>query len=112
MILASTSYLMMLFTWLMTVSALFTTKHSYPGSRYTLRMWTYSPPSGTLDQFRYVPSAFTLLWCLKLVKVMHPPPRTPEECLVTVVPTEEQLRRQPNLVQHDNVRSLLPDESV
>ena len=52
MILASASYLMMLFTRLMTVSALFTTEPSYPGSRYTLRMWTSSPLSGTLDQFR------------------------------------------------------------
>ena len=74
-ILASASYLMMLLTRLMTVSALFTTKPSYPGSRYTLSICTSSPHSGTLDQFRYVPSALTLLWCLKLVKVMHPPAR-------------------------------------
>ena len=73
MILASASYLKMLFTRLTTVSALFTTKPSYPGSRYMLSMWTSSPHRGTLDQLRYVPNAFTLLWCLKLVKVMHPP---------------------------------------
>ena len=111
MIFASASYLMMLFTRLMTVSALFTTKPSYPGSRYTLSMWTSSPPSGTLDQFRYVPRAFTLLWCLKFVKVIHPP-RTLEECLVAVVPVQEQLRRQLGLVEHDYVRSLFANEPV
>ena len=31
---------------------------------------------------------------------------------MTVVPIEEQLRRQPSLVEHDDVRSLLSDKPV
>ena len=74
-------------------------------------MWTSSPQSITLDQLRNVPNAFTLLWCLKLVKVMNPH-CTLEECLVAVVTTQVQLRRQLGLVEHDYVRTLLSDESV
>ena len=40
------------------------------------------------------------------------PPRTPEECLVAVVPVQEQLRRQLGLIEHDYVRSLLANEPV
>ena len=40
------------------------------------------------------------------------PPRTPEECLVAVVPVQEQLRRQLGLIEHDYIRSLLADEPV
>ena len=40
------------------------------------------------------------------------PPRTLEECLVAVVPVQEQLRCQLGLVEHDYVRSLLADEPV
>ena len=40
------------------------------------------------------------------------PPRTPEECLVAVIPVQEQLRRQIGLIEHDYVRSLLADEPV
>ena len=40
------------------------------------------------------------------------PPCTLEECLVAVVPVQEQLRRQLGLVEHDYVRPLLADEPV